>query len=219
MKGLKQGQWLRIAGVNVVLKEDQENAIIWKTNGQCSRGDSCSFRHDENKFAKSTPKSAPPSEAPTEKDCRSTSRRKSLRGRSPSGKSARQSCRDYIKGKCTRPCCDYWHPPECQFYKKESGCKFGNKCARRVQFSEATLRHANIRESTGPSLRVIQVKNPHQRSPYALKFEDRQEETPRQERCARGDAWRMARSILKLKEEDKTNFSHLPKFGVSQHRP
>ena len=22
----------------------------------------------------------------------------------------------------------YWHPPECQFYKNESGCKAGHKC-------------------------------------------------------------------------------------------
>ena len=51
---------LRIAGVNVVLKEDQENAIIGEQKGQCSRGDSCSFWHDdENKRAKPTPKSAP----------------------------------------------------------------------------------------------------------------------------------------------------------------
>ena len=30
MRELKQGQWLRIAGVNVVLKEDQENAVNGK---------------------------------------------------------------------------------------------------------------------------------------------------------------------------------------------
>ena len=23
----------------------------------------------------------------------------------------------------------FWHPPECQFYITESGCKFGDKCA------------------------------------------------------------------------------------------
>ena len=96
--------------------------------GQCSRGDSCSARHDENKRAKSAPKSAPPSELPTDKDGESFSRRKSLRGRSPSGKMSRQPCRDYIKGKCSTPSCDYWHPPECQFYKTESGCKFWEKC-------------------------------------------------------------------------------------------
>ena len=49
---------------------------------------------------------------------------------------------------------------------------------RQVRFSKATLRHANIRESKGPSLGVIHVKNPHQRNPYDPKFEDRsQEET------------------------------------------
>ena len=35
-----------------------------------------SFRHDENKRAKSTPKSAPPFEPPTEKDGRSTFEKK-----------------------------------------------------------------------------------------------------------------------------------------------
>ena len=37
-----------------------------------------------------------------------------------------------------------------------------------------------------------------------MKFEDRsQEETERQERCARGKAWNLAKHIYKLKEEDK----------------
>ena len=26
---------------------------------------------------------------------------------------------DNIKGKCTRSSCDFWNPPECQFYKKK----------------------------------------------------------------------------------------------------
>ena len=47
-------------------------------------------------------------------------------------------------------------------------------------------RHAHIRENNGPSLGKIEVKVPHQRCPYALKFEVRsQEQTERQERCAR----------------------------------
>ena len=49
--------------------------------------------------------------------------------------------------------------------------------------------------------------DPHQRNPNAPKFEDRsQQETEWQERCARGDAWRMAKSIPKLKEKDKATF-------------
>ena len=78
---------------------------------------------------------------------------------------------------------------------------------------ENTLRHIKIRESKGPSLGVIQRTIPHERSPNGPKFEDRsQEETERPERCARGDAWRMARmakGVLKLKEKDKASFFSL----------
>ena len=81
---------------------------------------------------------------------------------------------------------------------------------RRVRFTKATQRHANIREK-GPSLGKIQVKIPHQRSPYAMKFEDRSpEDTARQERCARGDAWELARNIRNLKKEDTSAFYSHP---------
>ena len=77
----------------------------------------------------------------------------------------------------------------------------------RVRFTRTALRHSNIRENEGPSLNEIQVKLSHQRSPYAVKFEDRsQEETERQERYAREDAWRLAKNIYKLKEKDKATF-------------
>ena len=56
---------------------------------------------------------------------------------------------------------------------------------RRVRFTRAALRQANIREKQGPSLGKIQVKIPHQRSPHAMKIENRSPgETARQERCA-----------------------------------
>ena len=61
---------------------------------------------------------------------------------------------------------------------------------RRVRFTKATMRQTKTRENKGPSLGTIQVKASHQRSPNAVKFEDRsQDETERQERCARGDTW------------------------------
>ena len=44
---------------------------------------------------------------------------------------------------------------------------------RRVRFTQPTLRQAIIREDKGTSLGKIPVKNPHQRSPNAVKFEDR----------------------------------------------
>ena len=109
-----------------MLKEDKENATNGKQKGQCSRGDKCSFRHDEDKRAKPTPKTAPPSEPPTQRG-RRESRKKKLRGRGPPGKFARLPCEDFLKGICTKLLCDNRHPPECQFYLSESGCKFGNK--------------------------------------------------------------------------------------------
>ena len=38
-------------------------------------------------------------------------------------------CKDFLKGTCTTPFCEKWHPPESLFYKTKSGCKFGEKCS------------------------------------------------------------------------------------------
>ena len=57
---------------------------------------------------------------------------------------------------------------------------------------------------------MILPGDPHHRNPNAPKFEDRsQEETEWQERCAREAAWRLAKSILKLMEKNKTAFFSL----------
>ena len=40
----------------------------------------------------------------------------------------RQPCRFYLNGTCTRSPCEYRHPPECQVYWTEAGCKAGDKC-------------------------------------------------------------------------------------------
>ena len=235
----------------------------WKANGQCSKGDSCSFRHDMNKRSKSTQPNPSPGSS-TQQNVKIASRARSPRGRSPSGKMARLPCKDYLKGSCTTPFCETWHPPECMFHKTEHGCKLGDKCSyahrqvdeqpckksykngdksavamlkntrqlgcvfldmeppksatilrkssstlkpiRCVRFTKAAVRHASIREQN-PSLGMICPGDPHQRNPNAPKFEDRsQEETERQERCAREAAWKMARCILKLKEKHKTAF-------------
>ena len=60
---------------------------------------------------------------------RNSSRTKSPRGRSPSGRTSRWPCKEYFKGTCTNPFCEKWHPPECLFYKSKSGCRFGEKCS------------------------------------------------------------------------------------------
>ena len=77
---------------------------------------------------------------------------------------------------------------------------------QRVKFTKAVARHAYIRDQN-PSLGMICPGEPHQRSPNAPKFEDRsQEETEWQEQGAREAAWKLAKSVLKLKEKDKTTF-------------
>ena len=57
MGELKQVQWLRVErGLSVVLKRGQGSLLYhWKAKGQCSKGDKCSFRHDSDERAKSTP--------------------------------------------------------------------------------------------------------------------------------------------------------------------
>ena len=98
----------------------------WKDKGQCSKGDQCSFCMRVTIGAKK--KKRP--------QCRHTFRprchevevcrgKRSIRGKSNHGAILRQPCRYYLKGTCT---CEYWHPPECQFYKTETGCKAADKC-------------------------------------------------------------------------------------------
>ena len=98
----------------------------WKANGQCVKGDNCSFRNDTNKRAKSTQPNPSPRSS-TQQNVKNASRTQSPRGRSPSGKMVRWPCKGYLKGTCTTPFCEKWHPPECLFYKSESGRSFGEK--------------------------------------------------------------------------------------------
>ena len=81
-----------------------------------------------NKRAKSTQPNPSPRSS-TQQSVKNTWRTRSPRGRSPSGKVARLPCKDYLKGTCTTPFCEKWHPPECLFYNSENGWRFGDKCS------------------------------------------------------------------------------------------
>ena len=84
---------------------------------------------------------------------------------------------------------------------------------RCVQFTKAVLRHASIRDQK-PSLGMNCPGDPHQRSPNSPKFEDRsQEETEWQEQGAREAAWKLAKSVFKLKEQQRATF-----FSPSENR-
>ena len=99
-----------------------------KPTGSVSKGDNCSFRHDVNKRAKMTQPNPSPNSFMQQSE-RKTSSTRSPRGKSPSGRMSRWPCKDYLKGTCTIPFCEKWHPPECLFYKTKSGCRFGEKCS------------------------------------------------------------------------------------------
>ena len=87
------------------------------------------------------------------------------------------------------------------------------KPIRSVEFTKAVARHAYIRDQN-PSLGMICPGEPHQRRSNAPKFEDRsQEETEWQEQGAREAAWKLAKHILKLKEQERTTF-----FSPSENR-
>ena len=74
-------------------------------------------------------------------------------------------------------------------------------------------RHTKIRDQN-PSLGYICPGEPHERSPNAPKFEDRSlEETEWQEQGAREAAWKLAKSVLKLKEHQRATF-----FSPSENR-
>ena len=80
------------------------------------------------------------------------------------------------------------------------------KPIQRVKLTKAIARHTKIRDQN-PSLGYIGPGEPHQRSPNAPKFEDRsQEETEWQEQGAREAAWRLAKSVFKLKEKHSAAF-------------
>ena len=100
----------------------------WTEKGQCSKGDQCSFRHESNDRAQKPDHNAATPSEPSLSRGRRVLRKRSIRGKGNHGSILRQPCRYYLKGTCTRTPCEYWHPPECQFYKTETGCKAADKC-------------------------------------------------------------------------------------------
>ena len=123
---MKETPWSRIRRQNSVDKELLEIVGNGEAYGQCSKGDNCSFRHDVNKRAKMTQSNPSPNSLMQHNE-RKTSRTRSPRGKSPSGRMSRWPCKDHLKGTCTNSFCEKWRPPECLFYKTKSGCRFGEK--------------------------------------------------------------------------------------------
>ena len=85
--GARNGNYERNAVVKNQGTKQRVQRILgdcWQceTNGQCSKGDNCSFRHDINKRAKLTQPNPSPSSSTRQKE-RKASRTRSPRGKSP----------------------------------------------------------------------------------------------------------------------------------------
>ena len=97
-------------------------------------------------------------------------------------------------------------PKSSSIYRKSSNTRKPIRC---VKFRKAVARHADIGDQN-PSLGMICPGEPHKRNPTAPKFEDRsQEETEWQEQGACEAAWKLVKSVLKLKEKNKATFFSL----------
>ena len=92
------------------------------------KGNNCSFRLDTNKRGRVTQSNPSPNSFMQQNE-RKSSRTRSPRGRSSSGRMSRWPCKDCLRGTCINSFCEKWHPPECLFYKTKSGCRFGEKCS------------------------------------------------------------------------------------------
>ena len=121
----KDNFWNRIGNFekNAVVKDQGTKQRVqrilgdcwqWESNGQCDKGDNCSFRHDVNKRWKITQLNPPPNSFMQQNE-RKPSRTRSPRGESPSGRMPRWPCKDYLKGTCNNSFCKRWHPPECKY--------------------------------------------------------------------------------------------------------
>ena len=84
-------------GRNVSAERRVGECFQWKANGQCSRGDCCSFLTTCFILVK-------------EYYGRKLSIFRSSRGASPSGLKGRKPCKHFLVGTCTAPSCDFWHP-------------------------------------------------------------------------------------------------------------
>ena len=126
MEIMRRTPWSRIREQKQRVQRILGDCWQWESNGQCSRGDHCSFRHDINKRGKMTQSNTSPNSFMRQNE-RKPSRTRSPRGKSPSGRMSRWPCKDYLTGTCNNSFCEKWHPPECLFYKTKSGCRFGEK--------------------------------------------------------------------------------------------
>ena len=102
---MRQAPWSKIQGTKQRERRTQGDCWQWTANGQCSEGDNCSFRHDIDKRGKVTPSNPSPNSFMQQNE-RKSSRTRSPRGKSPSGRMSRWPCKDYLRGTCNNSFCE-----------------------------------------------------------------------------------------------------------------
>ena len=144
----------------------------WETNGQCSREDNCSFRHDINERGKVTPSNLS-STSFMQQNERKSSRTRSPRGKSPGGRMSRCLCKDYTRGTCNNSFCKKWHPPECLFYKTESGCRFGEKYSYLHRQVDEQPSNRSKKNDDRSAVAMLKKGDWQEREPVTDQFHDR----------------------------------------------
>ena len=175
--GARSGNFEKNAVVNNQGTKQRVQRILgdrwqWEANGQCVKGNNCSFRHDTNKRGKSSP-SNPSQNSFMQQSERKPSRTRSPRGKSPSGRMSRWLCKDYLRGTCNNSFCEKWHPPECLYYKDKSGCRFGEKCSfahRQVDTQPTKWSKSNNDKS---AVALLEKGDWHERGSVTDRYHDR----------------------------------------------
>ena len=114
---------------------------------------------------------------------------------SPSGRMSRWSCKDYLKGTCNNSFCEKWHPPECLFYKTQSGCRFGEKCsyAHRQVDEQPTKRSKKNDDKS--AVAILKKDDWHERGPVTDQGHDR--------------SGNLIRGVIKSWDKSHLNVDHL----------
>ena len=137
--GIRNGNFEKNAVVKNQGTKQRAQRIIgdcwqWETNGQCVKGNNGSFRHDMNKRGKVTPSNPSPNSFMQQNE-RKSSRTRSLRGKSPSGRMSRWPCKDYLRGTCNS-----------SFFFKKKMAPSQNACTTRprVVVGKEKIAHSHI---------------------------------------------------------------------------
>ena len=194
--------------------------LFYKTKSECRFGDKCSYAHrqvDEQPSKRSQKNDDKSAVAMLKKNdlhehvWQPVVNRYKSHERSGRPDINRDTCHELKRGPTGRRSSNARHlgcvfqdmkPPK-SILRKSSDMQ---KPIQRVKFTNAVALHTKIRDQNR-SLGYICPGEPHQRSPNAPKFEDRsQEETEWQEQGAREAAWKLAKSVLNFKEQERATF-------------